>query len=265
MAKIAQTGVPVNEALDVLNKVHGIHNNELKTKQIENLASQVASPEDSLQLNKIRGAIQIPDSVGNGIPVIDPDSGKPYPKTDELINDYKTNLKEQKKMSDKCFNLARYSQSAPTKKKKTRGNPFRVLMGKIGKLLDHGLERREIVRYLMKEKIWNEETISKAIGIVKDYNKKKHHKQKKVEAQTLPNTAKEWPKLEVDYTKRSTAELIASILWLHSLATMNSSENSFGQEVADRSGVKNMIRKIKTVLLERGMSEKDLDLIMKKL
>jgi hypothetical protein len=46
-------------------------------------------------------------------------------------------------------------------------------MGKVGKLLDHGLEKREITRYLLKQKMWGEETIERAIDIVRDYNKKK--------------------------------------------------------------------------------------------
>jgi hypothetical protein len=58
------------------------------------------------------------------------------------------------------------------KKKKTRGNPFRVLMGKVGKLLDHGVEKNDIVRYISKLKYWNKETIERAIDIVKEYNKK---------------------------------------------------------------------------------------------
>jgi hypothetical protein len=58
------------------------------------------------------------------------------------------------------------------KKKKTRGNPFRVLMGKVGKLLDHGVEKNDIVRYISKLKYWNKETIERAVDIVKEYNKK---------------------------------------------------------------------------------------------
>jgi hypothetical protein len=58
------------------------------------------------------------------------------------------------------------------KKKKTRGNPFRVLMGKVGKLLDHGVEKSDIVRYISKLKYWNKETVERAVDIVKEYNKK---------------------------------------------------------------------------------------------
>jgi hypothetical protein len=42
----------------------------------------------------------------------------------------------------------------------------------VGKLLDHGVEKNDIVRYISKLKYWNKETIERAIDIVKEYNKK---------------------------------------------------------------------------------------------
>jgi hypothetical protein len=45
-------------------------------------------------------------------------------------------------------------------------------MGKVGKLLDHGVEKSDIVRYISKLKYWNKETIERAVDIVKEYNKK---------------------------------------------------------------------------------------------
>jgi hypothetical protein len=136
-------------------------------------------------------------------------------------------------------------------------------MGKVGKLLDHGLEKREIIRYLLKEKIWNEQTISNAVGIVKEYNKKKQRKTRKKEAQTLPNTAQDWPRLDLDFDKKSNPELIMVLTWLNSLDHMDNKNNAFGKEVADRSDVKTKIRKIKKVLLDRGMDQKYLDEYMK--
>ena len=41
-------------------------------------------------------------------------------------------------------------------------------MGKVGKLLDHGVEKNDIVRYIAKLKYWNKETIERAVDIVKD-------------------------------------------------------------------------------------------------
>ena len=136
-------------------------------------------------------------------------------------------------------------------------------MGQVGKLLDHGLEKRDIVRYIGRKGFFDEKMIEKAVEIVKEYNKKKHRK-KRVESQTLLNTAEEWPTIDVDYSKRSTAELITSLCWLNSLDTINLKKHSFdAAKVEDRTGVKTKIRKIKSVLTDRGMSTEELDKILK--
>jgi hypothetical protein len=106
----------------------------------------------------------------------DPNTGQYDPTAKELAQRLADKVKtmndnsNQKTSQTATFNW-REAQAKP--KKKTRGNPFRVLMGKVGKLLDHGLEKRDITRYLLKQKMWGEETIERAIDIVRDYNKKK--------------------------------------------------------------------------------------------
>jgi hypothetical protein len=96
------------------------------------------------------------------------------PITQELDPSYSdiANKIEQTYLSE-AKNVYNNSKTAQVKKKKkTRGNPFRVLMGKVGKLLDHGVEKNDIVRYISKLKYWNKETIERAVDIVKEYNKK---------------------------------------------------------------------------------------------
>ena len=96
------------------------------------------------------------------------------PITQELDPSYTdiANKIEETYLSE-AKNVYNNSKTAQVKKKKkTRGNPFRVLMGKVGKLLDHGVEKNDIVRYISKLKYWNKETIERAIDIVKEYNKK---------------------------------------------------------------------------------------------
>lgn len=256
MDKLAQAGVSIEEMIDVLSNL--VQNNDLGTKlmQIENLRSRVQSPAASDRLGQLIGALKVPDQLGQGMGVVDPQSGKPYPNTNNLIKEYIDELKEQKKMSNSSFNFLKFSQESSPKKKKTRGNPFRVLMGKVGKLLDHGLGKRDIVRYIVKEDKWNEETIEKAVNLVKDYNKKKHSK-KTVESQTLPNPNNDWPRVDKDYSKRSNAELITSLGWLNSISKLDA------KEVHDRSGVKTMMREIKSVLLDRGMSDSSLNDLLK--
>jgi hypothetical protein len=95
-------------------------------------------------------------------------------------------------------------------KKKTRGNPFRVLMGKVGKLLDHGLTKNKIVKYLSKEKYWSKEIIEKAVDIVKDYNKKKHRTSEMDSniKRIIKAEAEEVESIDTELSVLSTAELL---------------------------------------------------------
>ena len=93
----------------------------------------------------------------------DPDTDKYDPTAAELAG------KIEKEVLSKDVAVYNFRTAQVKKKKKTRGNPFRVLMGKVGKLLDHGIEKNDIARYLAKLKYWNKETIERAVDIVKDY------------------------------------------------------------------------------------------------
>jgi hypothetical protein len=127
------------------------------------------------------------------------------PITQELDPSYSdiANKIEETYLSE-AKNVYNNSKTAQVKKKKkTRGNPFRVLMGKVGKLLDHGVEKNDIVRYISKLKYWNKETIERAVDIVKEYNKKleqgkhKDDKSKKTaNVVDLPKLVKEKEKVE---------------------------------------------------------------------
>jgi hypothetical protein len=150
------------------------------------------------------------------------------------------------------------------KKKKTRGNPFRVLMGKVGKLLDHGIEKKDIVRYLAKQKFWGNETIERAVDIVRDYNKKKKQdseddkevkeekKDKKASTEVYVKTAGLDYDAKTDWEKRSTAELIMNAYYLDGVLE---DKNSASKENASAE-----LKKIKTELKKRGESLEDLDL-----
>jgi hypothetical protein len=277
MNKFSQSGVPVKEMIDILQKCRSLPDDQ-KKRHLENLGSRVSSPEISMKMNEIINSTDTPNSLSNGAQIKNPQfddpniqsSGNFSMNTNKLIQDLIDELRSGERVSEVSFNFEKYSQSkAPPAnkddKKKSRGNPFRVLMGKVGKMLDHGLERRDIVRFLVKEKIWNEETIEKSIKIVKEYNKKKHLKSKgnKKEAQTLLQDAPEWPRVDAkDYSQKSTPELITSILWLNSLMKVTP-QRADVKEVEDRSGVKTMIRNIRSELTKRGMGEADLNALLK--
>lgn len=66
----------------------------------------------------------------------------------------------------------------PTHKRK-KSNPFRVLMGYVGKLRDHGMPKREIVKKIlrMKNNRWDAETVRKCVDIVTEMNRRKKKKE----------------------------------------------------------------------------------------
>ena len=150
------------------------------------------------------------------------------------------------------------------KKKKTRGNPFRVLMGKVGKLLDHGIEKKDIVRYLAKQKFWTNETIERAVDIVRDYNKKKKQdsnddkvvkeekKDKKASTEINIKTAGLDYDEKPDVEKESTATLLSRAFYLDDLLA--------DKDAASKEGAASELKKIKAELKKRGESLEDLDL-----
>ena len=76
--------------------------------------------------------------------------------------------------------------------KKKKGNPFKVLMGRVQKLLDHGIdERNQVVRTLMRQKgnRWKRETIEKAFTLVKDRNVRDERTKQNEEATEMPKAA----------------------------------------------------------------------------
>lgn len=264
--KLAQT-ITVPQLIETLKQLKSRDDLEITKSETHRLSSLCQDPNLQMELLRIHQSCNFKDPKSGG-KVKDPVTNAIYPNTSDLLQDFilrleKTNSMKQS-VGSSSFNLYSFSQkeNSDDQKKKKRGNPFRVLMGQVGKLLDHGLERRDIVRYLTKKGMFDEKMIEKAIDIVKEYNRKKHRK--KTTAQTLPNTAEEWPTIDIDYSKRSTAELITSLCWLNSLDKINLKKHSFDHsKVEDRTGVKTKIRQIKSALTDRGMSSDEIDKLVK--
>ena len=176
----------------------------------------------------------------------------------EIYELYITSKKE-----DKVYNNSRAAQK---KKKKTRGNPFRVLMGKVGKLLDHGVEKNDIVRYIAKLKYWNKETIERAVDIVKDYNRKlkkdddkdKKEDSKKEAVKTASFNYDESPNVH----KRSTSELIFRACFLMDLLDYSKStpQGDF-KDPANKKGAKEELAEIKKALTDRGFDKEELSML----
>ena len=159
-------GVTKDEMRQLMNKVKSANENfgEL-SNEVTLIADKVQDNNLKHQLDKLSKALLM--SNNNRTRTKDPITQELDPSYSDIANKIEqTYLSEAKNV----YNNSKTAQVK--KKKKTRGNPFRVLMGKVGKLLDHGVEKSDIVRYISKLKYWNKETIERAIDIVKEYNKK---------------------------------------------------------------------------------------------
>ena len=266
------SGVTKKEMITLLQKiVHAGNENlqECKT-DLEEIIERVTRPEYKKRISQIMTAIDMAQDPRKKTK--DPSTGQYDPTAQQLASRMMRKLshleneeehKNQHTAGNKTMSFNN-REAQVKKKKKTRGNPFRVLMGKVGKLLDHGIEKKDIVRYLAKQKFWGNETIERAVDIVRDYNKKKKNdgeddkkvkedkKDKKASTEVYIRTAGLDYDAETDWEKRSTAELIYNAYYLDGVLedkTSASKENASAE-----------LKKIKTELKKRGESLEDLDL-----
>jgi hypothetical protein len=195
----------------------------------------------------------------------DPLTGELDPTYQDIARDI-NELYITSKKEDKVYNNSRAAQTVQKKKKKTRGNPFRVLMGKVGKLLDHGVEKNDIVRYISKLKYWNKETVERAVDIVKDYNRKLKTDDDKDDAKDSKKEAVKTASLNYDespkFHKRSTAELIARVCFLLDLLDYSKStpQGDF-KDPADKNGAKEELAQIRKALVDRGFDKEELSML----
>jgi hypothetical protein len=246
--------------------------------EIENAISESTRPEVREKLIKILNSSNL-----NG------DKRKLTRNPDNLNQRDPTPIELAKKYKEEVNKLVkgnavynnRTAQQAIKPKKKTRGNPFRVLMGKVGKLLDHGVEKNDIVRFLAKLKYWNNETVERAVDIVRDYNKKKNRDTKKeksikehknikdkienelekhAETENIIRTAGLDYDTEPDYSKSSTAELIMRTMYLSDLLVVdkNTKQGDFKDPVS-KKGVAQKLSAIKKALTDRGFDKEELE------
>lgn len=200
----------------------------------------------------------------------------------EMINEKEGAGQEQggEHLASNVFNFFRMSQMRKKKKKKTRGNPFRVLMGKVQKLLDHGLEKKDIVRHISRQGAFDEELIDRCVDIVKDYNRKEHRKEveepaeapvtagvfnyyRMVQAAKVAKTEDLLSGLyhkEPEWKKRSSGELLSRLAWLKDLRSYGkNTKMGDGKQAASKAGVADEIKSIQAALKERGFGEDEIE------
>ena len=255
-----QSGVTKEQAQKLLNKIirYGDSDKEGLINELANIAPNIKNEILREKFMTLGNALKMDKK-----PTVDPDTGKKDPTAidlaKQLINDFRG--------ASKVYNYKTAQTTLEKKKKKTRGNPFRVLMGKVGKLLDHGVEKKDIVRYLAKLKYWNNETIERAVDIVRDYNKKRERKeQDDDQEQEKTSSSLNYVKtagLDYDkkpeFHKRSTSELIFRACFLMDLLESDKyvKQGDF-KEPADTKGAKEELKSIRQALTERGFDKEEL-------
>ena len=269
-----ETGMTPKELKEFLNKLI-----RYGTKPPQGLLDELAnlSTSDQIKSDEIKDALR---KIGNaythgGIKTKDPLSGEEDPSgqtlaqklLEKLPTSHSYNQHQKIAEGTNVYNN-RIAQNVK-KKKKTRGNPFRVLMGKVGKLLDHGVEKNDIVRYLAKLKYWNNETIERAVDIVRDYNKKKKKdtdkfKETSKEASSETRTveaALDYDK-QPDFNKRSTGELIyRACFLLDVLETEKDTVQPLDKPTVGKKEAKAELASVKKALVDRGLDQEELLLL----
>ncbi len=254
-------GVTETELQTLLHEVLACKDDfQVMADQVANVSVRVVDENLKHKLDKLSKALMHSNS--GRTRTKDPLTGELDPTYQDIGREiyelYITSKKE-----DKVYNNSRAAQK---KKKKTRGNPFRVLMGKVGKLLDHGVEKNDIVRYIAKLKYWNKETIERAVDIVKDYNRKLKKDDENDEKEDSKKEAVKTASLNYDespnFHKRSTSELIFRACFLMDLLDYSKStpQGDF-KDPANKKGAKEELAEIKKALTDRGFDKEELSML----
>ncbi len=163
------------------------------------------------------------------------------------------------------------------KDKGKKGNPFKVLMGIIQKLLDKNWDGQDITRHVTHATKFDSKTVRDCIKIVKEYNRKNKRKGSKKETEktsskfnlktvlsstAFENAEKDWEKMGVyavdeNYNKKSTRDLMMRLIYLDGCQKFDPFKSENGPK-GSLSSVSNELGKIKTALKNRGWDDEKL-------
>jgi len=281
-----EAGVSKKDAKKLLDEVKSSNDPQKLTEKITSVADNVQNKDLQKKLYHLSDTTQMAS---------DPKKRTKDPQTGELDpgpDQYADKIAREFLAEVKAVYNFRESQKVQQRKKKTRGNPFRVLMGKVGKLLDHGVEKNDIVRTIAKLKFWEKPMIEKAVEIVQDYNRKQRSKKDddektaesvdldKLKIQTkevkdtidqlkdLASKGKKTKTAAIDYDrkpdfkKRSTGELVARVCYLLDLQdySKNTKQGDF-KDPESKKGVTEELKQIKSALVDRGFDKEELSML----
>jgi len=247
-----EDGMDINALIK--NLAHIVSSNNLKglDVHIENIAiNKVKDKNIATKLIGLVNALRYNNDIVSNNPHLNKKMRTPQEVAQDLIEEL-TNLQKVKEVTKEDSEPGIRTSQIIKKKKKTRGNPFRVLMGKVGKLLDHGLSKRQIVRYLRRQKYWSDSIIEKAVDVVKTYSRR--NKKNAVSGMKKIITAEkaEIEMYKLSYEIQSNAELFMRLAFLQDCveADVNEKDSPFIPENPAKE-----INVINKVLKDRGYKE----------
>ena len=265
-----QQGITAEQLAEFLQKLISYGNNppEGALSEIANLTTSNVIKSDEIKdsLRKMMNAYKF----NHGKPSVNPLNGEEDPSGIDLANKLLKKLNESKHHKIRGGTVYNHKTAQTVKKKKkTRGNPFRVLMGKVGKLLDHGVEKNDIVRFLAKLKYWNNETIERAVDIVRDYNKKKKKDTDKFKETTKESSSNNKTVIAAldydkkpDFHKKSTGELIyRACFLLDVLESEKETVQPLDKPTVGKKEAKSELAEVKKALVDRGLDQEELLLL----
>ena len=228
-------------------------------KSLGDLATEVAHLADWDVENLIQEAENRRGEENMGIP--SENGGIPEVRTSKKRTPVETTRDEKFKEEE---------EEDPAKKRK-KGNPFKVLMGLVGKMLDHGMARREIVRKVLRQEKnkWKPETVEKCIKVVMDARKKEKREKESSTSFNLYKYAaskkedsfkgrKSIYDIKRDVNLMSSMELISRLAYLAGASGFADglyNENNPGNNDLDSKTVNADLKTIKSELKRRNYSE----------
>ena len=246
-------GMDIDLLIKNLSHIVGTKNLKGLDSYIEDIAiNKIKDKNIATKLIGLVNAIRYNNDVVSKNPHVQQNMRTPQEVAQDLIEEL-VNLKNVKEMNQEEQN--QNTQGIKTsqiikKKKKTRGNPFRVLMGKVQKLLDHGLSKNQIKRSLRRQRYWSDSIIEKAVDVVKAYSRKNKKEAVNQMKRIITSEKAEIEMYKLSYEVQSNTELFMRLAFLKDCvsADVNEKDSPFIPENPAKE-----INVIMKVLEDRGL------------
>jgi hypothetical protein len=172
----------------------------------------------------------------------------------------KQDAEEEEEEKGPKTNLEKKDKREKDKAKGKKSNPFKVLMGIVGKLLDKGWSSQDIIRNVRKTTKFNPKTIKHCVQIMKNYNKKLKRESYSLNRMSVFAAVQdeiEFISIEDDFNKKSTRELMDRLYYLNGCKKYDAGSDNGPK--GSLSSIDDEIQKVKNALKNRSWTDKDIN------